>query len=44
MDRKTVWEAQCSKSRVLTKAIDLILEIESFYQKYVILKGLLKSE
>ena len=39
------WEtsnaAQCVKSRSLTKAVDLILDIEFFEHKFVYLKSLL---
>ena len=36
--------AQCSKSRALTEVIDLILDIESFEQQCVIIRGLLQSD
>ena len=36
---KTDHATQCPKSRELNKVIDLILEIESFEQKCVIIKG-----
>ena len=38
-DGKSDHAAQCAKSLVLTKVIDTILYIGSFYQKFVILKG-----
>ena len=41
---KTSHVAQCNKSRALTKVIDSILDIESFEQKCVVLKWLLKLE
>ena len=44
MDEKTAHAAQCSKSRALTKLIDLIPDIESFEQKCVILKDMFQSE
>ena len=44
MDGKTAHTAQCSKSCALTKVIDLILEIESFEQQCVIIKGFFWSE
>ena len=44
MDGKTAHAAHCSKSRVLNKVIDLIIEIESFKNKCVIIKELLQSE
>ena len=44
IDRETSHDAQCSKARALTKVVDLILEIESFQQIFVILKGLLNSD
>ena len=39
---KSYHSVHCSKSRVLTKVIDTILDIDSFEQKCVILKELLK--
>ena len=36
---ETAHDAQCSKSHLLTKVIDLILEIESFVNKCAFLKG-----
>ena len=44
MDGKPAHAAQCSKTHALTKFIDLIIEIESFEKKCVILKGLLQSD
>ena len=44
MDEKTAHAAQCFKSRVLTKVIDLIISIESFEQQCSIIKGFLQSE
>ena len=41
---KTAHDVQCPKSRAWTKVIDLILEIESFEKKCVIMKGLLQSD
>ena len=41
---KTVLETQCAKSWALTKAMDTICEIDSFENKCVIIKGLLRSE
>ena len=43
MGGKTSHASQCSKSCALTTVIDLILEIESFEQQRVIIKGLLHS-
>ena len=40
-DGKSAHAAQCAKSMALTKCIDLFLDIESFEQKCVTLKGLL---
>ena len=44
MDGKTSHAAQCTKSRALTKMIDLIIEIEWSEQQCVIIKELLRSE
>ena len=44
MEGKTAHDSQCAKSCEWTKVIYLILEIQSFYQKCVIIKGLLNSE
>ena len=44
MGGKTDHSVHFSKSRSLTKFIDLILEIESFEQHCVILKGLFQSD
>ena len=44
MDGKTAHAAQCSKSRSLTKMIDLILDIEPFLQQCVIINGLFHSK
>ena len=44
MDGETSHAVRCSKSCALTKVIDLILEIESFEQKCVVIKGLLHSD
>ena len=41
---KSAHSEQCSKSHVLTKVIDKILDIDSFDKQYVILKILLQSE
>ena len=41
---KTAHAAQCYKSHILNKDIDLILNIESLEQQCVILKGLLQSD
>ena len=41
---KSAHDAQWDKSRVLIKVIDNIVGIDSFDQKYVIIKGLLQSE
>ena len=35
--------ARCIKSRIMTKVIDYVLSIDTFKQKYVVLKGMLKS-
>ena len=43
VDRKTARAAHCAKSLLLAKVINLILEIEAFYQQCVILKGSLHS-
>ena len=42
IDRKTAQASQCTKSRALTKVIDSILDIESFDQKFVVVKGSLQ--
>ena len=42
MDGKSAHAAQCNKSRASTKVIDSIIEIHSFDQKRVIIKGLLQ--
>ena len=42
IDMKTSQAAQSIKSRALTKVIDSILDIESFYQKCVVVKGSLQ--
>ena len=44
MGGETAHAEQCSKSRALTKVIDLIIDIESFENKCVIIKGLLQSD
>ena len=44
MDGKTAHATQCYNSGALAKVIDLILDIESFEQKSVIIKGLLQSD
>ena len=44
MGGKISHATQCSKSRELAKFIDLIIDIESFKQKRVIIKGLLHSD
>ena len=41
---KSAHSSQCDKSRGLTKVIDTIINIDSFDQQSVILKGMLKSE
>ena len=41
---KYVHAAQCAKSQALTKFIGSILDIESFEQKCVIMKGLLQLD
>ena len=43
-DGKSDRAIQCARSRVLNKVIDTIFDIDSFEQKYVIIKGLLKSK
>ena len=43
-DGKSAYASQCAKSRVLNKLIYIILDIDSFDQKCVILKQLLHSE
>ena len=35
--------ARCIKSRIMTKVIDYVLSIDTFEQKYVVLKGMLQS-
>ena len=35
--------ASCIKSRIMTKVIDYVLSIDTFEQKYVVLKGMLQS-
>ena len=42
--RKPSHATQCPKSRTLNEVIDLIIEIESFKQQCVIVKGVLQSE
>ena len=44
MGGKTAQDTQYLKSRALTRVIDLILDIESFEQQYVILKGLFQLD
>ena len=44
MGGKTAHAAQCFNSRELTKLIDLIIDIESFEQQRIVIKGLLKSD
>ena len=44
MNRKTAHASQCYKSLSLTKLIDLLIEIESFKQQFVIVKGLLQAD
>ena len=34
--------AQCFKSRIMNKAIDYILSIETFEKQYVVIKGMLQ--
>ena len=41
---KSAHESQCSKSKAFTKFIDIIIEVESFEQQFVILKWLLRSD
>ena len=41
---KTAYASQCYKSYALDKVIYLFIEIESFEQKCVIIKGLLQSD
>ena len=41
---KRAHAAKCEKSCVLTKVIDTIIEIDSFEQHCVIIKGFLQSE
>ena len=43
VDNKSPHAAQCVKSRVLNKAIDSILSIETFEQQCVVIKRMLKS-
>ena len=43
-DGKSAHAAQCAKSRVSTKVIDTIIEIDSFDHQCVILTGLLQSK
>ena len=43
MDGKTAHASQCYNPCALSKVIDLILEIEYFEQKCVILKGSFQS-
>ena len=40
---KTNQAARCIKSRIMTKVIDYFLSIDTFEQKYVVLKVTLKS-
>ena len=35
--------ARCIKSRIMTKVIDYVPSIDTFEQKYVVLKGMLQS-
>ena len=44
MDDKSDHAAQCDKSREWNKVIDSIIEINSFENKCVIIKGLFQSE
>ena len=39
---KTVWAAQCAKSRSLTKVMETIFEIDSFEQQYIIINVLIQ--
>ena len=41
---KKIHAAKCSKSREMTTAIDLILDIEKIKQQYIIIKGFLNPE
>ena len=43
IDGGSSWSAQCAKSRATNKVIYFILEIKSFEQKCVIIKGLFYS-
>ena len=42
IDKESDRTAQCDRSRELNKVIDLILELSSFEQQCVIIKGLLR--
>ena len=35
--------ARCIKSRIMTKVVDYVLSIDTFEQKYVMLKGMFQS-
>ena len=40
---KTAQATRCIKSRIMTKVVDYVLSIDTFEQKRVVLKGMLKS-
>ena len=41
-DGKTAQAARCVKYRITTKAIDSVLSIDTFEQKYALIKGILQ--
>ena len=43
INSKSPHAAQCVKSRILNKAIDSILSIDTFEQQCVVIKGMLQS-
>ena len=42
-DGKTSQAARCIKSRIITKAIDYVLSIDTFEHRFVVLKVMLQS-
>ena len=42
-DGKTAQADRCIKSRIMNKVIDSVILIDTFEQKYVVFKGMLKS-
>ena len=40
---KTAQAAKCIKSKIMTKVVDSVPQVDTFEQKCVVLKGILKS-